>query len=456
MHGSSRLLVSLCRPLVAVSLGFLAAGAAPVAAPVVAIRDTPGRSAPPSPPDAAAATPARDALEQARLAYRGAGAFRETLELTLTLPDGRQEKRRTDYGVDPEGTAFLALSHDRGEVFRIVARSGRMVAIQLHVDQHYAEVPYDGNFAAALREMGGDQAQLAAPPALVARQGGSPDDFLSAFRLGVLGPLTIAGYHPAPPSPPPESPASPPPPASPAPPAVGDGSPGARIDLQAANGRVAVELDATSHRLRRIDAALGEGPQQVRASGTFRFAAWGAQAAIAWPELTGRTAVRTLAALDETAFPLGQPAPKVALRSLDGELVHPSDLAGIVVVIDFWATWCVPCWTALGHTSELAAWARGSGLPVKVFAVDTLESDPGIEGQRRRAMEFLRAKRIEVPVLLDPGGKAFAAFHDPGLPSLVVLDREGRLARYHSGLLPDMVATVRAEVQGLLATGGKP
>jgi peroxiredoxin len=413
---ASRLLGPCCRLLALISLALLSAGAA-AAAPQV-------------PADSGAAH-AQEALEQARLAYRDAGAFREIMELTLTLPDGRHEKRRTEYGVDSAGGAFLSLSHDQGEIFRIVAQSGRMVATQLHVDQHYAEVPYHGDFAAALRELGGDQAQLAAPPAVVARQGASRDDFLSAFRLGVLAPLTIAGYHP---------------------PAAGDG---ARIDLQAANGRVTVELDAASHFLRRIEATLGEGPQQVRASGSFTFTAWGAQPALGWPNFAGRTAVRTLAALDETAFPLGQPAPRVTLRALDGEVVHPSELPGVVVVLDFWATWCVPCWTALGHTSELAAWARGSGLPVKVFAVDTLETDAGVEAQAHRAMEFLRAKKLDLAVLLDVGGEAFGAFHNPGLPSLVILDRDGRLARYHSGLLPDMVATVRGEIHDLLRAGDK-
>jgi len=381
---------------------------------------------------------AEHALEEARLAYRNAGAFREAMDLTLTLPDRRQEKRRTEYGMDPAGTAFLALSNDQGEVMRIVARDGRMVGTELNSAKRYAETPYRGDFAAALRALGGEQAQLAAPPALVARQGGSREDFLAAFRLGVLAPLTIAGFHP---------------------PAAREGgdSPLAVVDLRAANGTVTVAIDASSHRLRRIAATLGDGRQQVRAAGGFSAVPAGAPgtpAVIDWPDLAGRTAVSTLAALEEAVFPLGQPAPKVALPSLDGELVRPSELAGSVVVLDFWATWCVPCWTALGHTAELAAWARASGLPIKVFAVDTLESGSSAEEVHQRVTDFLRAKGITVPVLLDAGSGAFGAFHNPGLPSLVILDRRGRLARYHSGLLPRMVETVRGEVEELLA-GGK-
>jgi hypothetical protein len=49
-------------------------------------------------------------------------------------------------------------------------------------------------------------------------------------------------------------------------------------------------------------------------------------------------------------------------------------------------------------------------------------------------------------VLLDSGHEAFSAFHNPGLPSLVIVDRDGKLARYHSGLLENMTETVRREV----------
>ncbi len=154
--------------------------------------------------------------------------------------------------------------------------------------------------------------------------------------------------------------------------------------------------------------------------------------------------------MEARAYPLGQPAPDVTLRTLGGDKVRMADLRGSVVVLDFWATWCVPCWKALGHTAELAAWAKGSGLPVQVFALDTLETTEGPEEQRRQVTEFLRTKKLDLPVLLDSGKEAFSAFHAPGLPSLVIIGRDGRLARYHSGVLPDMVETVRGEVQELL------
>ncbi len=141
---------------------------------------------------------ARAALEAARAAYREAVPFRETLELTVEFPDGRKEPKTMAYGVGKEGAAFLTMLSAKGEeIFRIVARDGRLVATQINVPGSYAEVPSQGDFAAALDRIGGAQANMAAPPGIVAAQGGDLDAFVAAFRLGILEPVEIVGFRPA-------------------------------------------------------------------------------------------------------------------------------------------------------------------------------------------------------------------------------------------------------------------
>jgi thiol-disulfide isomerase/thioredoxin len=385
----------------------------------------PGLAQAAAPADSTSA--AQAAMDAARAAYREAVPFREILEMTVEFPDGRKGPRKLDYGMGKGGEAFLTLSTNGEEVFRMIARDGRLVATLRNAAGTYAETPSQGDFAAALDRLGGAQANMAAPPGIVAAQGGDLGAFLAAFRLGILEPVEIAGFRPA-----------------------GGSQALAEVDLRAANGMATVGLDAVSHRPQEIRLVLGEGKQQVRASGRFHFTAGDPGEALAWPDLTGRKAVGSLAEMEGRAYPLGQPAPDVTLELLGGGPVRIADLRGSVVVLDFWATWCVPCWKVLGHTAELAAWAKSSGLPVRVFALDTLETTEDPAEQRRQATEFLRSKKLDLPVLLDLDKKAFSAFHTPGLPSLVIIGRDGRLALHHSGVLPDMAETVRGEIEELL------
>jgi cytochrome c biogenesis protein CcmG/thiol:disulfide interchange protein DsbE len=367
----------------------------------------------------------RAALDAARLAYQKAGPFRETVEFVVERPDGRKRSQANDYGVGPANEVFFAYFNEGKEMMRFVAREGKMVGTVSYVEGRYAQVSYRGDFAASLRDAGGDRMNVTAPPALVASQGGDLQAFLHALRFGILGPLQIVGSR-------------------------ADGSL-VEVDLKADDGTLTVGLDPATHRLQQTRMALGERTHQVKATGRYTFAPGDPGAALALPDLAGRSVVATFEDLERSGgYPLGQPAPKATLRSMQSGTVRLADLQGSVVVLDFWATWCVACWAGLKHTAELAAWAQGSGLPVKVFAIDTLEktSDPG--EQRRRAAELLRAKGLDLPVLLDSGQETYMAFHAPGLPSLVVIGKDGRLARYHSGFLEDMAATVKGEVTELL------
>lgn len=73
---------------------------------------------------------------------------------------------------------------------------------------------------------------------------------------------------------------------------------------------------------------------------------------------------------------LGQAAPNAELVLADGKKVHLADLRGQVVILNYWATWCVPCRTELPLLNAYYLEAARRGWPLKVFAVATEDSVP--------------------------------------------------------------------------------
>lgn len=73
---------------------------------------------------------------------------------------------------------------------------------------------------------------------------------------------------------------------------------------------------------------------------------------------------------------VGEPAPNAELVLTDGTHVHLSDFRGQVVVLNYWATWCVPCRTELPLLNSYYVAANKRGWPLKVFAVATEDSVP--------------------------------------------------------------------------------
>ena len=376
--------------------------------------------------DSAGSQDASAVLDSVRLAYAEAGPFHETLVLELEMPDGSKGLRQQDYGVGSGGEAFFRIAADGRKGLRIVARDGRIVADWAHLPERYAESAYDGDAAAAFEALEAPQVQLWAPPAIVAAQGGDRDALLQALRFGVLQPVEPVAVRQI------------------------QGGKLFEVELAAANGTIHLAIAAESRRFASIRFTMGEGESQVRATGNFSFSPGEPTAELAWPDLEGRVSVPTLTALEASEYPIGEPAPAITVATLGGDPVDLGSLRGQVVMLDFWATWCVPCWSALEHTQELTRWAASSGLPVRVFAVDSLEKTTDLEAQREQAQRFLSDKGLELDVLIDHDNSAFAAFHNPGLPSMVLIDREGRLAEYHSGVLENMTERVQARILELL------
>jgi cytochrome c biogenesis protein CcmG/thiol:disulfide interchange protein DsbE len=117
---------------------------------------------------------------------------------------------------------------------------------------------------------------------------------------------------------------------------------------------------------------------------------------------------------------VGRPAPRFALRTLDGsDVVRLSDLRGQVVVINFWASWCAEC--RIEHPDLQAAWQRYRDRGVVLIGI-SFQDTP--DDARRFAAEM----GGEWPLLVDPGSETGLAYGVYGVPETVFVGPDGRIA----------------------------
>lgn len=109
-----------------------------------------------------------------------------------------------------------------------------------------------------------------------------------------------------------------------------------------------------------------------------------------------------------------------------GKPVRLSELAGKAVILDFWASWCMPCREQLPIVDRVARALRDRGL----IAVGIVAGD-----EPEAARRFLAAHPVSYPSLLDEQREAARAFEVRGLPTLVVLDRAGRVVAVRRALV---------------------
>lgn len=136
---------------------------------------------------------------------------------------------------------------------------------------------------------------------------------------------------------------------------------------------------------------------------------------------------------------LGTVAPKLAVKTIDGQVIDLEKLYGKkAVYLKFWATWCVPCREQMPHFEHIYETA---GPDLAVIAVDIGLNDPLEDVQR-----FRRESGIKMPIVIDDGTLG-EALHLRVTPQHVVIGRDGHI-QYIGHLadqrLEDALAAARA------------
>ncbi len=126
-----------------------------------------------------------------------------------------------------------------------------------------------------------------------------------------------------------------------------------------------------------------------------------------WPELASANSLR-----------VGAPAPPATLTTLDGTRLSTTALQGNVVILTFWATWCVPCREELPLLSAYARQHAASGLKVLGFSLDGAEDLPKVREV---------ARTLEFPVGLLGSDRLKGYGRIWRIPVNFTIDRQGRL-----------------------------
>jgi cytochrome c biogenesis protein CcmG/thiol:disulfide interchange protein DsbE len=116
----------------------------------------------------------------------------------------------------------------------------------------------------------------------------------------------------------------------------------------------------------------------------------------------------------------GEPAPAFSLTTFEGELIGAEEMAGKVVLVNFWASWCKPCEQEAEALQE--AWQiyqdRGDVLFLGVDYVDTEDE----------ALAYLEKYGITYPNGPDLGTNIYYAFRARGVPETFVINKLGEIA----------------------------
>ncbi|MAQ18880.1 MAG: hypothetical protein CMN30_29295 [Sandaracinus sp.] len=141
----------------------------------------------------------------------------------------------------------------------------------------------------------------------------------------------------------------------------------------------------------------------------------------------GLSVILTVAAVPSCAGPAPDFSAPLVSGPHQGDRLTRDSLAGEVVVLDFWASWCPPCVRSIPILNELADRYEGR---VAFYGVN-VESMTG-----ERVADIHRELGARFPTLHDPDGRMKRAWAIQALPTLFVLDREGRIRHTERGI-PD-------------------
>jgi thiol-disulfide isomerase/thioredoxin len=137
---------------------------------------------------------------------------------------------------------------------------------------------------------------------------------------------------------------------------------------------------------------------------------------------------------------VGDAPPDVFGKSSTGEAVHLSDYRGRIVVISFWATWCGPCRKELPVLVNLEK--KATREKVVVLSVNWRQS----YDEFRQIKKIFKDMETDITLISDERGRVGDAYGVKGIPHMIIVGRDGKIAAIHVGYSESVIPLLVDEI----------
>jgi DsbE subfamily thiol:disulfide oxidoreductase len=144
------------------------------------------------------------------------------------------------------------------------------------------------------------------------------------------------------------------------------------------------------------------------------------------------------------AMIVGKAAPVYAAASLTGQTVNTKSMAGRVLLLNVWATWCAPCRDEIPYLQQLHQTRERDGLSIVGVSVDA-------QGEDDKVAAFTKEMGMGYTIWRDPDERILTEYMAIGVPASYLIDRNGILRWKHVGVVRATDSEFNAALDSALA-----